>query len=447
MDASKLPHSLEAEVAILGSIAVDPDAFDAASEIIGEDDFFQQSHSLVFSAMRSCRDSGTPPDIMHLLDWFQKKNRLEEVGGVAALTGLADTMATAGGVEHYAKIVKDKARLRRIIRACADIGRMGMSGDVDVADYAAQAETAIFDACQVASIRRDIDMRSVCARTLGVMEAAQERQEAVGVVSGYRDLDALTGGFRSSALTLVAARPSMGKSSLLLNMMENMAKDGKKVAFISLEMSAEDLTTNLLCGMAGVESTRARQGTMSLSQWKYIGQATHTVSQWQCWIEDCPSLSIDQLKSKARRLHSQCGLDVVAVDYLQLLKPPKATGTNRERQVAEISAGLKSLAMELDIPVVAAAQLKRESEKRDNHRPTLADLRESGSLEQDADLVVLIHRQGYYDRDNREVQDQAELIVAKNRTGPTGTVTLSWDGPLMRFSNREYNDDDDAFDE
>jgi replicative DNA helicase len=434
------PHNLEAEQSVLGSLLIDRDAVIRIASFLRPEDFFRASHAIVYQAILDLYNRREPADFVTVVDELERRERLDGVGGVAYLTELLNAVPTAVHVEYYARIVERTATLRRLIDAGTEIVSIGFDESIDVDDALDRSERAIFKVSQKRTVRDFLAIGEVLEHYFDKLDFIQQhRGDVVGVPTGYSDLDKLTGGLQRSDLIVLAARPSVGKTSLQLGIAHNAAvKHGKTVAIFSLEMSAEQLVQRLLAMETGVDSHRLRLGFIDDSEWDQISRAFGRLAEAKIFIDDSASISAMELRSKARRLLAEHGLDVVIVDYLQLMQG--RSSENRVQEISEISRSLKGLARELNIPVLALSQLSRAVEARSDHRPLLSDLRESGSIEQDADIVMFIYREDVYDRET-EKKGIAEIIVSKHRNGPTDTVNLRFFERAARFADLElYRD-------
>lgn len=426
------PQNLEAEQSVIGALLLDRDAAHKVAEIVEPEDFYREAHQLIYQAILDLLDSGEAVDTVTLSDRLRKRRELERVGGIAYLTTLVNSVPTAANAEHYARIVAEKALLRRLIGAATDIVRDVYEGEEDVADLIDQAEQRIF---QVAQGRR----RQTHARLHDVLVAAFEHLEklsahkgdVVGIPTGFKRLDEMTTGLHPSELIILAARPSMGKTTLSLNMALNAARHGVPVAFFSLEMSREQLALRLLASEAAVNMQRLRTGYVSEDDWARLTRAASRLSEAPFFIDDMPNISLMDLRARARRMKAEHDIGLVVVDYLQLMHT-RGRAESRQQEISEISRSLKALARELHVPVVALSQLSRAVEQRQDRRPQLSDLRESGAIEQDADLVIFLW-------DNPEYKESllVEAIIAKQRNGPTGGVQLVFNKDVGRFADPE----------
>jgi replicative DNA helicase len=429
------PHNLVAEESLLGAMLLARDAIATASEVVRPADFYQPAHVHIFDAILSLYGSGEPADPITVADELSRTGTLEAVGGPERLGWLQASAPAWSNVARYARIVEELAVLRRMIGAAGEIAELGYSqpGDVDKAVDAAEA--MIFDLAEHRNQGTTLGIRSVLEESLDRLEQLFERGDRiVGTPTGYVDLDELLSGLHPGSLIVVGSRPAMGKTSFGLGAAAHAAFTGRPALFFSLEMSHLELGQRLLCSEARVDSTRVRNGSLNESDWAKIADATGRLADAQIVIDDNPNVTVMEIRSKARKMKAQFGsLGLVVVDYVQLMTG-RTSADNRQVEVAEISRGLKILARELECPVVALAQLNRSLEQRSDKRPQLSDLRESGALEQDADVVLMLYRDEVYFRDSMD-RGVAEVIVAKNRHGPTGLVRLAFLSQYTRFAN------------
>jgi replicative DNA helicase len=437
MDASLkiMPHSIEAEQSVLGSMIIDKIAIGEAAEVLGKEDFYKEAHKIIFSAIVDLYHKDSAVDIITLTEKLRSNNQLEIIGGITYITELSGSIITTSNVQSYIKIVKDKATLRKLIRASNDIMDKSYNHQDDVTDVVESAEKKIFDI----SSNRDISdfeaMGTVLER--GFLEIEKlfiNKGQTTGIPSGFYDLDAKTSGFQKGDMVLIAARPSMGKTTFALNIAENAAlRSGKNVAVFSLEMSKEQLAYKLLCSEARVDMLKLRTGNIDEKDWENLARASGPLGSAKIFIDDTAGITVMEMRSKCRRLKIEHGIDIIIIDYLQLMAGSRGT-ENRQQEVSEISRSIKALAKEMQCPVIALSQLSRAPEARADHRPMLSDLRESGSIEQDADIVMFLYRDEYYDKETED-KNIAECIIAKQRNGPVGTVKFTWMGQFSKFGN------------
>ena len=434
--ARLLPHNLEAEESLLGAMLLSREAIAAAVERVKADDFYRPANGHVFEAVVSLYGAGEPADPVTVAEELRRAGLLEGIGGSAVLVGLQAGTPTTTNALHYARIVEELALLRRLISTAGEIAEIGYSLPDDVVKAVDNAESMIFALAEKRSADTMAPMRDLLSASLDRLEMLYERGESItGVPTGYFDLDEQLNGLQPSALYIVGARPAMGKSSFALGMATNAAlKHGRPVIFFSLEMSHLELTQRILCSEARVDSVRMRNGKLHADDWPKITSAVTRLADAPIFIDDNPQLTIMEIRGKARRLKARIGdLGMIVIDYLQLMSG-RTSAENRQVEVAEISRGLKILARELEVPVVALSQLSRGLESRGDKRPMLSDLRESGSLEQDADVVMFIYRDEVYNPESPD-KGMAEVIVAKHRNGPVGSTRLAFLNHYTKFEN------------
>ena len=434
------PHNLEAEQSVLGSLLIDRDAIIKVASYVKPEDFYLGANGTIYRAIVELYNRREPTDFITLSDELGRREVLDQVGGIAYLSSLLNIVPTAVHVEYYGKIVERTAVLRRLIDAGGQIVAIGYRDSVDTEDALDAAERAIFEVSEKRTTRDFQSISDVLDRFFDQIDYMQQhRGDVVGVPTGYADLDQLTGGFQRSDLLILAARPSMGKTALALGMAYGAAIQHKRtVGIFSMEMSAEQLVQRLLSTETGVDSHRLRLGQIDDGEWDRISRAFGRLAEANIFIDDTAGAGVMEVRSKARRLQAEHGLDLLIVDYLQLMSGRRSE--NRVQEISEISRSLKGLARELNIPVIALSQLSRAVETRSDHRPMLSDLRESGSIEQYADIVMFIYREEKYD-DNSEKKGIAEIIIAKHRNGPVGSVNLRFFEQTARFADLElYRD-------
>lgn len=427
------PHNLEAEDAVLGSLLIDPDAVFRVAPFLSAEDFYREKNGWVYQAILDLHDRREPVDFVTLCDELDRRGQLEEVGGAAYITELIASVPTSIHVEHYGRIVERTATLRRLISAAGQIAGLAYEEADDLDEIVDRAEQLIFGVSQ-RRITRDLTaIKQVIHEYYDRIDYLyQHRGEPLGIPTGYKLLDKLLGGLQRADLIVIAGRPGMGKTSLLLSIAQNAArKYNQRVALFSLEMSSEQVVQRLISAETGIDSQRLRLGDLREDEWPTFVQATGVLSDTRIFIDDTPSISALQMRTKARRLHAEHGLDLILVDYLQLMRGD-FRAENRVQEVSYISRELKALARELNVPVLAASQLSRAVEQRQEKRPQLSDLRESGSIEQDADVVMFIYRDVLYNPDT-EFKSIADVIIAKHRHGPVGHVPLFFKAELAQF--------------
>ncbi len=431
------PQNVEAERSTLGSMLLEKDAIYKSIEILKPDDFYREAHRVIFEVVAGLANKGEPVDIITVSEELKQRNMLDKIGGVAYLTVLANSVPTAANIEYYAKIVEEKALLRSIISVATEIVGMGYAGTDDVNNILDEAEKRIFQISQKRNVKGFVNLKNILIETFERIEKIYETKGGVtGVPTGFSDLDRMTAGLQPSDLIILAARPSMGKTTFALNIARNVAVDKKiPVVVFSLEMSKEQLALKLLCSEAGVDNQRIRTGTLMDNDWPRLSHALGHLSDCSIFIDDSPGLTALEIRSRARRIKAENGLGLVVIDYLQLMQS-RNRSENRQQEVSEISRSLKSLARELSVPVISLSQLSRAVEQRTDKRPYLADLRESGSLEQDADLVAFLYRDDYYNPET-DKKNITELIIAKQRNGPVGTVELLFQKEFSKFVGLE----------
>ncbi len=436
------PWNGEAEQAVLGAMLLDQDAALRAAELVDDAMFYREGHRRLFRAMVALVERRVIIDHITLRDELLRRGELEAAGGMDYLAELVDSVPTAANLEFHARIVRDKAILRRLIETSTGIITEAYDGHSTATELLDVAESRIFKISQQRADEGFTRIKEMLWPTMERIETLQRSGKAItGVPSGFVDLDALTSGFQDSELVVVAARPSMGKTAFCLNIAANAAAEGQGVAIFSLEMSKEALVQRMLTATARVDSHRVRQGTLRDSDFTQLARAAGLLQTYQVWIDDTPSITLLEMRSKARRLKIDSDLKLVIVDYLQLMRSPEYS-ENRVQEISDISRSLKALARELEIPVIALSQLSRASEQRGGERkPILSDLRDSGAIEQDADLVIFIHRPEYYDREDESKRGLAEVMLAKNRNGPTGDVQLKFTREYTRFDSFSGRDD------
>lgn len=432
------PQSVEAEQAVLGGLMLAPDAIDRVADLLNEQDFYRRDHRLIYRAIRELSEKNKPFDAVTLGEWFESNNLSEQLGGNSYLIELASTTPSAANIRAYAEIVREKSVLRQLIDAGTEIVNDGFQPEGrDSREVLSAAEMKVFKIAEQGRRGRAdfVPLRDAMKEAFQILQDRYENQGTVtGLPTGFHDFDEMTAGLQPSDLIILAARPAMGKTTLALNMAEYGAlKTKKAVAIYSMEMSASQLAFRLISSIGRVNATRLRTGQLEDEDWSRVNMAIKMLSEVKVFIDDTPALSPDVLRSKARRIMREHGLGLIVVDYLQLMQVP-GTGENRTNEISEISRSLKALAMELKVPVIALSQLNRGLESRTDKRPVMSDLRESGAIEQDADIIVFIYRDDYYNKDSTD-KGLAEVIIGKQRNGPTGTVKLKFFGEYTRFDN------------
>jgi replicative DNA helicase len=431
------PQSLEAEVSVLGGILLENEAFNRVLEVLGEEDFYRESHRKIFSALIQLYEHNEPADLITLSEVLKKRNALEDVGGVEYLNSLVNGVPTAANISYYAKIIKEKAILRKLINRATEIVSLGYEGAGDIDDFLDQAERSIFEISEDRVRPSFYPIKDIIKASFRTIEKLYEKRQLItGVPTGFTKLDELTSGLQPADLIIVAGRPSMGKTALALNITQHAAIEGGiPSAIFSLEMAKEQLALRMLCSEAKVDAHRLRGGFLSDSDWPRLTRAAGSLSEAPIFIDDTPSLSALEMRAKSRRLKAEHHLGLVVVDYLQLMRG-RADSERREQEISEISRSLKALAKELNVPVIALSQLNRRVEDRGDRRPQLADLRESGAIEQDADVIIFLYRDEVYNKsEDNPHKGKAEIIIGKQRNGPTDKFELTFLDKYTCFEN------------
>lgn len=444
MELGKVPpHDLEAEQAIIGSMLTDRDAVISAIEILKEEDFYREDNKAIYTAILNLYNRAEPIDIITVKSELESMGKFEQVGGLEYLAELPEKVPTTANAMKYIKIVEEKSTLRRLIKTANEIIELGYSPTEDVEDIMEGAEKKIFNIMQEKNQKGYAPIKDVLVESFTKLEELYNRKQHItGVPSGFTELDYRTAGFHGSELILIAARPAMGKTAFALNIATNAAvKANVPVAVFSLEMSKEQLVNRILCSESMVDSNKVRTGKLEEDDWTKLAGAIGPLSEAKIFIDDTPGINITEIRAKCRKLKLEKNIGMVVIDYLQLIQGSNKRGGSREQEISEISRSLKILAKELDVPVIALSQLSRAAEQRPDHRPMLSDLRESGAIEQDADIVMFLYRDDYYNQDS-EKKDIAEIIIAKHRGGSTGTIELLWLGSYTKFVNLERRFDD-----
>ena len=430
------PHDIEAEQAIIGSMLTDKDAVIAAIEILREQDFYREDNRIIYSAILNLYNRSEPIDIITLKAELKSMGKLEAVGGLEYIVQLPDRVPTTSNVEQYIKIVEEKSMLRALIKTADELITLGYDPTQEVEQVIDTAEKKIFEVMQKKNQKGYSSMKDILIDTFTQLEQLYNQKEMItGVPTGFADLDYRTSGLHNSDLILVAARPAMGKSAFALNIATHAAVRGKvPVAIFSLEMSKEQMANRILCSEAMVDSAKVRTGKIDDEEWGKLAAASGELSEAGIYIDDTPGISVMEIRAKCRKMKLEKNIGLVVIDYLQLVQGSNRKGGSREQEIAEISRSLKILAKEINVPVIALSQLSRAPEQRVDHRPMLSDLRESGSIEQDADIVMFLYRDDYYNEDT-DKKNIAEVIIAKHRSGATRTVELLWLGNYTKFAN------------
>ena len=439
MELGKIPpNDIEAEQAVIGSMLTDKEAVISSIEILKEQDFYREDNKIIYRAILNLYDRGEPIDIITLKSELSSMGKLESVGGLEYLVELPDKVPTTSNIDKYIKIVEEKSTLRNLINTANEIIKLGYDPTEDVENIMDSAERKIFNIMQKRDQKGYSSMKDILVDSFTELEQLyNQKQHITGVPTGFIDLDYKTAGLHNSDLILVAARPAMGKSAFALNIATNAAVRGNTpVVIFSLEMSKEQMGNRSLCSEAMVDSNKVRTGKIEDEDWLKLANASGELSKSGIYIDDTPGISIMEIRAKCRKLKLEKNIGLVVVDYLQLIQGSNKRVGSREQEISEISRSLKILAKEINVPVIALSQLSRAPEQRPDHRPMLADLRESGAIEQDADIVMFLYRDDYYNEDS-EKKNIAEVIIAKHRSGSTGTVELSWLGNYTKFANIE----------
>ena len=433
------PHSIEAEQSVIGAMLMDKEAIVVASEMLHGDEFYARQYGILFDAMVELYNEGKPVDLITLQNRLREKDVPPEISSLEFVKDLLNVVTTSANIKHYATIVSEKALLRKLIRTNEEIANTCYLGKEKVETILADTEKKIFELVQSRNSGDYVPIRQVVINALEKIEAsAKTKGNVTGLSTGFLDLDYKTAGMQPSDFILVAARPSMGKTAFVLNIAEHMAfKDNKCVAIFSLEMSKEQLVNRLFSLESRVDAQVLRTGDLKDSDWEKLIESANVIGKSRLIIDDTPSISISEMRSKCRKFKLEHGLDIVIIDYLQLMSG-SGRSDSRQQEISDISRSLKAMARELNVPVIALSQLSRAVEQRPDHRPMLSDLRESGAIEQDADVVMFIYRDDYYNKDS-ENKNIAEIIIAKQRNGPIGTVNLVWLPQFTKFANMEKN--------
>lgn len=437
MELGKVPpHDIEAEQAVLGSMLTDKDAVIAAIEVLKEDAFYREDHKAIYTAMEALYAKAEPIDVITLKEELASMGKLDKVGGLPYLVELPEKVPTTANVQKYIHIVEEKATLRNLIKTANEMIELGYTPTEDVEAIVDGAEKKIFNLIQNRNQKGYVPIKDVLVDTFSQLEQLyNQKQHITGVPTGFADLDYKTAGLHNSDLVLIAARPAMGKTAFALNIGTNAAvRAGVPVAIFSLEMSKEQLVNRILCSEAMVDSNKVRTGKIEDDDWMKIAGTIGPLSEAQVFIDDTPGISINEIRAKCRKLKLEKNIGLVIIDYIQLIQGSGRRAGSREQEISEISRSLKILAKEINVPVIALSQLSRAPEQRPDHRPMLSDLRESGAIEQDADIVMFLYRDDYYNEES-EKKNIAEVILAKHRAGSTGTVELLWLGNYTKFAN------------
>ncbi len=433
-----IPHANDAEQNVIGAMLRDNNAVAVATEMLTEDDFYSKQYSILFGTMRELFNKGKPVDLVTTQAKLQQlKSVPAEMTEIRFLRDTMSSVVTTANVEQYCRIVKDKSTLRSLIRASEEVAQMAFDGNDEVEDILASSEKKMFDVFQQQNNREFVPIEEITMNVIRNIERASRNSEPItGIPSGFTDLDYKTAGFQKSDLVLIAARPSMGKTAFVLNILDYVGvKKGLPCLVFSLEMSKEQLVQRVLSMESLVDADQMRKGSMSSENWDEALNGADRISRANIVIDDTPAISVSQLRSKCRKVKLERGLSLIMIDYLQLMTGSSRGNDNRQQEISEISRSLKAIARETECPVLALSQLSRAVEQRPDHRPMLSDLRESGAIEQDADVVMFLYRDDYYHPDT-ERPGVAEVIIAKQRNGPIGTIELLWQAQYTRFVNK-----------
>lgn len=445
MPGRAMPNNIEAEQSVLGACFLSKEALQKACDSLRPENFYDEKNNEIFKAMQELTDNKTPIDLTTITGQLKKNNKLKEVGGVEYLTEILNFVPTAANVDYYIKNVEESSITRNLIQTATDIASSGYQSEDDINTLLDDAERKILN-IKKRQTSEFHSIKDVMNRAQANLEKlAQTSGEVTGLSTGFYELDKLTSGLHENEFIIIAARPAMGKTAFALNLATAAASSGDKaVALFNLEMGAEQLANRMLSSLGQIEGYKLRTGKLLNDDWRRIDEAISQIEDSLIFIDDTPGITIGEIKSKCRRLaNSEHGLGLVIIDYLQLISGGKNYGSNRQQEVSDISRSLKTLAMELHVPIIALAQLSRAVEGREDKRPLMSDLRESGSIEQDADIVSFLYRDDYYNKES-EKRNIAEVIIAKQRSGETGTVELAWMGNYTKFANSErYLDDGD----
>ena len=440
MDAPEMrsmPQSIEAEQSVIGSMIIDKGAIAKVAEKLTEEDFYRDGHKVIYRAIIEMFKNDMAVDVITLLEYLKSADQLEKAGGVTYVTELSSSVASTANLSSYMKIVEEKSTLRKLIKSATKIIEDSYNKQGEVEKVLDSAQKKIFDISEKKSSSDFEQLNTVLERGfLEIERLFNNKGDITGIGSGFSDLDAKTSGFQKGDMVLIAARPSMGKTTFSLNIAENAAlKEGKSVVIFSLEMSKEQLAYKLLCSQANVDMLKLRTGNLEDDDWERIARATGPLANAKIYIDDTAGISVMDMRSKCRKIKMEHGIDMILIDYLQLMSG-SAGSDNRQQEVSEISRSIKALAKEMECPVIALSQLSRAPEQRADHRPMLSDLRESGSIEQDADVVMFLYRDEYYNKETEE-KGIGECIIAKQRNGPVGTVKMAWIGAHSKFADLE----------
>ena len=431
------PQNIEAEQSVLGSILLENEALSKALEVLKPEDFYYEAHRQIFQSMIDLYNRNEPSDLITITEILTQKNKIEEIGGASYLADLTEKIPTSANIEYYAKITKEKAVLRKLIYSATEITSKAFQAGENVASILDFSEKTIFAISQYQIRPSFYPLKDIITSSFKKIEELYEKKQLItGVPTGFTDLDAITSGFQPSDLIIVAGRPSMGKTALCLNIAQHAAYEAQiPAAIFSLEMSKEQLAIRMLCSEARVDNHKLRSGFIADSEWGKLSMGAGKLADTKIFIDDTPGITVLEMRAKARRMKSEHGLGLIIIDYLQLMSSAQHRSDNREQEISEISRSFKSLAKELNVPVVALSQLNRMVESRADKKPQMSDLRESGAIEQDADVILFIYRDEVYHKDSEESKGKADIIIGKQRNGPTGEVHLTFINEYTRFEN------------
>jgi replicative DNA helicase len=429
------PHNAEAEQTVLASCMIDHTAVEKVVNLLSYDDFYYEANKEIYDSIKQIHMQNIPVDAVTVFEELKKRGKIDYIGGFEYLATLTENIITSKNVEAYCNIIREKSTLRKLISASQEIIEKSYKEDDDVQKIIELAEQRVFSISHNRSINSFSEIKEVLMNVFNQLEErAKSGGGITGLATGYTDLDRMTSGLQKSDLILIAARPSMGKTALALNIAMNVVKNGASVALFSLEMSKEQYVQRIISQEAMVDSTKLRTGSLDDDDWTRVINTMSLISDCKIFIDDTPSVTLFEMMSKCRRLKIEKGLDLIVVDYLQLMSDGGRTD-NRQQEISNISRGLKTLARELNCPVLALSQLSRAPELRNDHRPVMSDLRESGAIEQDADVVIMLYRDEYYNKEESEKKGITDVIITKQRNGPVGTVELAWIGQYTKFGN------------
>jgi len=430
------PHNSEAEQTVLASALLDHIAVEKIVNLLNNDDFYYEANKEIYDSIKQVHMQNIPVDVLTVSEELKKRGKIDYIGGFEYLARLTENIITSKNVEAYCNIIREKSTLRKLISASNEIIEKGFKESDDVQKVIELAESRIFAISQNRSINSFAEIKDVLMEVFNQLEErAMNKGSITGITTGYDDLERMTSGLQKSDLILLAARQSMGKTALALNIAMNAVKTGASVALFSLEMSKEQYVQRIISTESMVESTKLRTGNLDDDDWSRLISVMSTISDYKVFIDDTASVTLFEVMSKCRRLKIEKGLDLIIIDYLQLMTDGGKGGDNRQQEISNISRGLKAMARELNCPVVALSQLSRAPELRNDHRPIMSDLRESGAIEQDADVVMMLYRDEYYNKEESEKKGITDVIITKQRNGPVGTVELAWIGQYTKFGN------------